>query len=119
MSGGGVEGGQDCGQQESQRAFEQASEVVAGGGEDGVGGVAVGFRRGDLRTIRVLGLGVSDDRFDCRSAAEFAFDGLCDAASLARDIELELVVGRSGVATIAAVGDDAGKDEARIGQREA
>ena len=41
MSGGGVEGGQDCGQQESQ-PFEQASEVVSGGGEDGVGGVAVG-----------------------------------------------------------------------------
>jgi hypothetical protein len=31
--GGGGERGQDCGQQESQ-PFEQASEVVAGGGED-------------------------------------------------------------------------------------
>ena len=112
MSGGGVEGGQDCGPQESQ-PFEQASEVVSGGGEDGVGGVAVGS--GEVISAHaVLGLGVSDDRFDCRSAAEFAFDGLCDAASLARDIELELVVGRSVVATIAAVGDDAGKVRADL-----
>ena len=55
----------------------------------------------------VLGLGVSDDGFDRRAAAEFAFDGLGDAASLARDIDLELVVGRGVVAAIAAVGDDA------------
>ena len=38
---------------------------------------------------------------------EFAFDRLGDAASLTRDIDLELVVGRSVVAAIAAVGDDA------------
>jgi hypothetical protein len=31
----------------------------------------------------VLGLGVADDRFDRRSAAEFALDGFGDAASLA------------------------------------
>ena len=43
----------------------------------------------------------------CRTAAEFAFDRLGDAASLTRDIDLELVVGRSVVAAIAAVGDDA------------
>jgi hypothetical protein len=29
----------------------------------------------------MLGLGVSDDRFDRRAAAEFAFDGLGDATS--------------------------------------
>ena len=62
----------------------------------------------------MLGLGVSDDRFDRRPAAEFAFDGLCDAASLARDIDLELVVGRRVVATIAAVGDYAGKVRADL-----
>src|SRR5664279_4976728 len=40
LTGRPVEGGQDYGQQESQ-PFEQASEVVAGGGENGVGGVAL------------------------------------------------------------------------------
>jgi hypothetical protein len=62
-----------------------------------------------VSTHAVLGLGVTDDRFDCLTAAEFAFDGHGDAASLARDIDLELVVGRSVVATIAAVRDDAGE----------
>jgi hypothetical protein len=96
VSGGGVEGGQDCGQQESQ-PFEQASEVVSGGGEDGVGGVAVGS--GEVISAHaVLGLGVADDRFDRRSAAEFTFDGVGDAASLAWDIDLERVVGRGVVA---------------------
>ena len=55
----------------------------------------------------MLGLGVSDDRFDRRAAAEFAFDRLGEAASLARDIDLERAIGRSVVAAIAAVGDDA------------
>jgi hypothetical protein len=43
--------------------FEQAAEVVAGGGEDGVGGVAVGS--GEVVSAHaVLGLGVANDRFD-------------------------------------------------------
>ena len=57
----------------------------------------------------VLCLGAADDRFDRRPAAEFAFDGLGDATSLARDIDLELMVGRGVVAAIAVVGDDAGE----------
>ena len=56
----------------------------------------------------VLGFGVSDDRLDRRSAAEFAFDRLGDAASLAGDIDLEGAAGRGVMAAIAAVGDDAG-----------
>jgi hypothetical protein len=48
----------------------------------------------------VLGLGVANDRFDRGAAAEFAFDGLGDAASLAGDIDLELVAGRGVVAAI-------------------
>ena len=63
----------------------------------------------------MFGLGVADDRFDRRAAAEFAFDGLGDATSLARDIDLELVAGRGVVAAIAAVGDDAGKVGADLG----
>jgi hypothetical protein len=81
---------------------------VAGGGEDGVGGVAVG--PGEVVSAHeVLGLGVANDRFDRGAAAEFAFDGLGDAASLAGDIDLELVVGRGVVAAITAVGDDTRK----------
>ena len=73
VTGRGGEGGQDDRQQKGQ-PFEQAAEVVAGGGEDGVCGVAVGA--GEIVPAHaVLGLGVSDDRFDRRAAAEFAFDG--------------------------------------------
>ena len=112
MSGGGVEGGQDCGQQESE-PFEQASEVVAGGGEDGVGGVAVGS--GEVVSAHaVLRFRVADDRFDGGTAAQLAFDGLGDAASLAGDIDPELVAGRGVVAAIAAVGDDASKVRADL-----
>jgi hypothetical protein len=93
--------------------FEQAAEVVAGGGEDGVDGVALGA--GEIVSAHsVLGLGVSDDRLDGGPMAEFAFDDLGDAASLARDVDLELVVGRCVVAAIAAVGDDAGKVRADL-----
>ena len=62
--------------------FKQAAEVVAGGGEDGVCGVAVGPGK-VVSAHAMLGLGVSDDRLDRRAAAEFAFDGLGDSASLA------------------------------------
>ena len=63
----------------------------------------------------VLGLGVTDDRFDRRAAAQLTFDGFGDAASLAGDVDLELVIGRSVVAAIAAVGDDAGELRAGLG----
>ena len=72
VTGRGVECGQDYGQQESQ-PLEQAAEVVAGGGEDGVGGVAVGSGK-IVSAHAVFGLGVADDRFDRRAAAEFAFN---------------------------------------------
>jgi hypothetical protein len=67
VSCGGFEGGEDCGQQESQ-PFEEASEVVSGGGEDGVGGVAVGS--GEVISAHaVLGLGVADGLGDATSLA--------------------------------------------------
>ena len=56
---------------------EGPAEVVASGGEDGVCGVAL------VSAHAALGLGVTDDRFNRRAAAEFALDGLGDAASLA------------------------------------
>ena len=49
--------------------FEQAAEVVAGGGEDGVGVVAVGS--GEVVSAHaVLGLGVANDRFDRGAATQ-------------------------------------------------
>src|SRR3984957_10571619 len=70
---------------------------------------------GGVSALAMLGLGVSDDQFDRRAAAEFAFGSLGDATSLARDIDLELVTGRGVVAAIAAVGDDAGEVGADLG----
>src|SRR5271165_6759467 len=47
---------------------EQAAEVVAGGGEDGVGGVAVG--PGEIvSTHAMLGLGVSDSTAERRRSS--------------------------------------------------
>jgi hypothetical protein len=112
LTGRQVESGEDYGQQKSH-PFEQASEVVAGSGEEGVGGVSLGSDE-IVPAHAVLGFGVSDDRLDRRSAPEFAFDGLSDAASLAGDIDPELVVGRGVMAAIAAVGDDAGKARADL-----
>jgi len=72
----GFEGGEDQAQQEAQ-PFEEAPE-------DGVGGAALGS--GEMVAVHaVVGFGVSDDRFDRRAAAQFAFDRFGDPASLAGD----------------------------------
>jgi hypothetical protein len=57
-----------------------------------------------VSTHTVLGLGVADDRLDREAAAQFAFDGPGNAASLAGDVDLELVTRRSVVAATAASG---------------
>ena len=62
----------------------------------------------------MLGFGVSDDRFD-RGAPASSRLMASVTRSLARDIDLELVVGRGVVAAIAAVGDDAGEARADLG----
>jgi hypothetical protein len=41
----------------------------------------------------VLGLGAADDRFDRRAPAQVALDGVGDAALLAGEVDLHLVVG--------------------------
>ena len=80
-------------------------EVVTGGGENGVGG---GVGSGEVVSAHaVLRLRVADGRFDGGTAVQLTFDSFGDAASLARDIDPELVARRGVVATIAAVGDDA------------
>jgi hypothetical protein len=63
----------------------------------------------------VFGLDVADDGFDGRAAPQFALDSVGDATPLARDVDLEPHVGRSVVAAIAAVGDDAGQGRTYLG----
>jgi hypothetical protein len=85
-------------------------EVVTGGGENGVGAAAVGS--GEVVSAHaVLRLRVADGRFDGGRRCNSRFG---DAASLARDIDPELVARRGVVATIAAVGDDAGEARADL-----
>jgi hypothetical protein len=49
------------------------------------------------------------------SPSEVPFDSFGDAPFLARDVDLELLVGRSVVASIASVRDDAGEARADLG----
>jgi len=54
--------------QKSPQPFEDQSEVVAGGGEDGIGMVAVSSF--EVIAVEVaIGLGVADDRLDGGSPA--------------------------------------------------
>src|SRR5690348_9939920 len=65
-------------------------------------------RVGSLEEVPVhsmVGLGVANDRLDRRTAAQVGFDHLGDAALLARDVDLHLVV--SLVAAIATFDADA------------
>jgi hypothetical protein len=50
--------------------------------------------------MRCSAFGVADDRLDCRPVAHVAFDGLRGLARLAREIDLEVVLGRGVVASI-------------------
>jgi hypothetical protein len=54
---------------------DEPSKVVAGGGEDGVGGVAVGAFE-EVAAHAVLALGLADDGFDGRASPQFALDGV-------------------------------------------
>ena len=62
----------------------------------------------------MFGLGVADDGLDGRAPAEFAPDGVGDAAPLARDIDLERACRGGVMAAITAVGDDAGQGRADL-----
>jgi hypothetical protein len=46
---------------------QEPAEVVAGGGEDGVGGAAVGVFE-EVAAYPMFGLGVADNRFDRRAS---------------------------------------------------
>lgn len=87
-------------------AVEQEGEVVAGGGQDGVDGIALGM--GEIVAAHpVLVFDVADHRFDRRSPSHLTLDGRCHAALLAGGEDPELVAERSVVAAVAGVGEDA------------
>lgn len=73
---------------------------VSGGGEDGVGVIAVASLE-IVAVHAVLGLDMADDGFDGGAALHLAFDGRGCAAHLAGDPDPEFV--RMVVAAIAAV----------------
>ena len=93
------------GQQKPEPA-DEAAEVVAGGGEDGVDGVAA-TEPEIVAAHAVLGLEMADDGLDGGPAAQFALDRGRHASLLAGDEDPELVIGRRVVAAIALVGEDA------------
>ena len=72
-----------------QPAQEEA-EVVAGGGEDGVGAIALGSLE-IITPQAVLGLEMADDGLDGGAALHLAANGGGDPADLARDPDPELV----------------------------
>ncbi len=84
---GSCEDGCDEGAPKGCEPGDEPSEAAPGGGEDGVGAFEKASSHG------MLGLGVADDRFDRRASAEFTFDGLGDAASVARDMDLNRISG--------------------------
>jgi len=97
---------QDLAQQETEPS-DEAAEVVASGGEDGVAGVALPVPE-IVAAHTVLGLEMADDGLDGGSAAQFALDPGRYPALLAGDEDPELVIGRRVVAAVSLVGEDAG-----------
>jgi hypothetical protein len=59
--------------QQKAEPTDKAAEVVAGGGEDGVGGVPLAEPE-IVAAHAVLGLEMADDRLDGGSAAQFALE---------------------------------------------
>ena len=92
--------GQDEEQKLSQPCEDEA-EIVADGGEDGIGGISGSAFEMAAAEVS-FGLHVADHGFDGGSAAEFAFDDAEDAAFLSRDEDAPRV--RRVVATISLVG---------------
>ena len=94
--------------------FEDEAEVVAGGGEDGVDGIAVAV--GEIVAVHaVTVLEVTDDRFDGGAAFHQALDGRGDAAFLPRCEDAQLVYAGRIMAAVAGIGED--PLEGRAGQR--
>ena len=59
--------------QQRLQPAEEATEVVASGGEDGIGGIALAAPE-VVPAHAMLGFEMADDRLDGRAAAQLAFD---------------------------------------------
>ena len=94
--------------------FEDEAEVVAGGGEDGVDGVAL-FVSEVVSLHAVAVLEVSDDRLDGGAAFHEALDCWGDAAFLPRCEDAQFVDTGRIVAPLAGIGED--PLQGRAGQR--
>ena len=99
------ESDQESEQQEPQPG-DEAAEVVSGGGEHGVDGVAAGMGK-VVAAHAVVVLEMADHRLDGGAAFERALDLIGDAALLARRVDSEPVLGRGVVAAVSGIGDDA------------
>ena len=91
--------------QEKPQPGEEEAEVVAGGGEDGVDGIALGSSQ-IIALHAMLILDVADERFDCGAAPHLAFDGGRHAAFLACRVDFERVVEWRIVAAISGVNEN-------------
>ena len=67
-------------EQQEPQPGEEETEVITGGGEHGVDGVAGGMRQ-VIAVHAVLGLEMADDGLDGRTASHLAFDLRCHAAA--------------------------------------
>ena len=92
--------------QQKPEPADQAAEVVAGGGKDGIVGIALAEPE-IVATHAVLGFEMADNGLDGRPAAQFAFDLGRHPSLLAGDEDLELVIGRRVVAAVSLVGEHA------------
>lgn len=101
---------EECGQdllQQKPEPADQAAEVVARGGEDGVVGVAM-LEPEIVASHAVLGFEMADHGLDGGPAAQFTLDLGRHPSLLAGDEDPELVVGRRVVAAVPLVGEDEG-----------
>src|SRR6516162_8585178 len=98
-------------QQQRPETSEEAAEVVAGGGEHGVDGVAAGVGK-VIAAHAVMFLEMADDGLNGGTPFELALNLRRDAALLAARVDLELVIGWGVVAAIAGIGDAAMEDVA-------
>jgi hypothetical protein len=93
-------------EQDKPEPGEQAAEVITGGCEHGVAGVAVAVGQ-EVTAHAVVFLAMADDGLDGASAFELASDGLGDATLLVLGVNLECVLLRSVMALVSGVGENA------------
>ena len=79
--------------QQKPEPSDQAAEVVADGGEDGVVGIAASEPE-IVSAHAVFGFEMANDGLDGGSAAQRALDGWRHPSLLPRDEDPELVIGR-------------------------